>query len=506
MNIFEELAALVGVNIGVFKTDRLPEPNVNTPMTPEQIAKSSNPKGIIPAGRISDAPMDYNAFFDFENEKYFIQPGYQYEVIALIRKLSISNQSVSQALANIVNLANTGHKLQFDANVSADKVVEMTTHIETAVKTWHYGVASCHGLANKMFSQAMICGAVCAEIVPNKKFTGIYRFLMPMPESIRFVYDKPTISYLPYQRTRNILDAKPNEFGLKRLNINSFRYVAINGDTESPYGNPPYLPALGPLEDQHIMLDNIKFIIKQIGLVGFLEVLVDKPTQIEFETDPAYRARVTAYLDEVKMNLSKSMKDGIMVGVQEDHEFEFHSATANASGVSELFEQNEILVSSGLKQDPSLAGKATGSETGITIIFTKLISELKNIQIAVASVLQDLYALELRLAGYTFNTLDVVFDPSTVQDDLKMQQAQEIKVRNNRQMRMDGLISQDTYASNMGLDKAHQQTPVVPYAPNKPTSGDPSADAQSKAAREKKKDVSDKKVRAKNKPQAKKVR
>lgn len=505
MGFIENALSILGLDINLLKSN-LPIVSPYTPQTPEQIAKSPNIRKVIPPGRTSDSPYETNGVFNFQDGKYFVKPGYQYEIIPLIRRLTISNQSVSQALANIVNLANTPHKLQFDATVKPEDVVKMTTHIETVVKTWHYGISGCHGLSNKLISQAMVSGCVCAEIVPNIKFTGVYRLLMPLPETIRFIYDKPNISYLPYQVTHNLLEAEPKDFGLKPLNINSFRYISINGDTESPYGNPPYLPVLGPLEDQHVMLENIKFIIRQIGLVGFLEVLVEKPTQDDGEDDGAYRSRVTAYLDQVKINITKSMKDGVMVGIKEDHEFDFHSATTNAAGVSELFDQNETLVSQGLKQDPSLAGKATGSETGITIIFTKLISELKNIQIAVAAVLADAYALDLRMAGFVFNTLDVQFDASTITDDLKMQQAQEIKGRNNRQMRMDGLISQDQYAAMQGLDKAHQQDPVVPYAPVKPSSGDPNADAQSKAARERKKDVSDKKVREKNKPQAKKVR
>lgn len=169
-----------------------------------------------------------------------------------------------------------------------------------------------------------------------------------------------------------------------------------------------------------------------------------------------------------------------------------------------MFMMNELLVSSGLKQDPSLAGKGGGgAETFVTVVFTKLLSELKNIQSPVAKILEHACSLHLRLKGYSFKDIRITFNASTVQDDLKMQQAQEIKIRNKRQLRMDGIIDQDKYADELGYDKPFKQEPIVPFAPAKGSTGDPNIDAQKKAVREKEKDASDRKVRDKNRPQQK---
>lgn len=472
----------------------------NNPKNPEEIAKGP----AVPPARSSEAPADGPMLgYSFEDDKTLILPGYQFEVIPILRKLSINNQSVSQALSNIVNLANTGHKVTFDSSVKPEQIDEMRNHLEEVSKNWHYGVAGTHGLVNKLFSQAMITGAVVTETIPNDDFTGVYRVLLPKPETIRFVYDKRKLSYLPYQKVENsLLAALPTiEFGgLIPLNINTFKYIAISGDLESPYPNPPYLPSLGPLEDQKVMLENIKFIIRQIGVVGFLQLMVEKPERKDLESEGQYSARCIAYLEQCKKNITTSMRDGIVVGFQEEHTFEFQSVSKNAGGVGELFDANELLVYSGLKQDASLSGKGgSGAETAITIIFNKLISELKNIQLSVAEAIKFMYDLELRLAGYKFNKLEVVFNPSTVQDDLKMQQAQEIKIRNARQKRMDNIISQDQYADELGYEKPNGQEPVVPYAPQKASTGDPNLDAQKKAVREKSKDHSDKTSRDRKK-------
>lgn len=487
-------------SIKLFRKTPLPDP-----VQPRDMKSQRNK---VAPSRVSESPSEGGAMYSFETDKYLVQPGYQFEVIPLIRKLALGNQSVSQALSNIVNLANTGVKIRFDSAVDPKKVDEMKQHLERVVKNWHYGIPGVHGLANKLFAQAMISGATATETIPNKDFTGVYRVVMPLPETVRFLYNKATVTYEPHQVAKTDIFKASTTLGYRPLNPNTFRYFAINGDTESPYGNPPYLPSLGPLEDQKIMLENIKFIISQIGVVGFLELMVAKPDKDDLEGEPQYKARLAKYLDECKANIAKSMRDGVVVGYEDDHTFAFHSTSKNAAGVSELFNNNQLLVHSGLKQDPSLSGQGTsGSESAITIVFTKLLSELKNIQISVAAQLEFMFEMELRLAGYDFKYCKAEFEPSTIQDDLKIQQAREIKIRNARQLRMDGIIDQDQYADEMGYDEAAEDEPVVPFAPVKEGTGDPAVDAQQKAAREKSKDASDRKVRAKNKPQgAKKVR
>lgn len=461
--------------------------------------QSGRVKVAPPRSSEPDISPNISAYF---NDKVPVEPGFQFEVIEEIRCLALNNASVSQALNNIINLANTGHTLKFDSKVKNEDAIKMNKHIQDNLITWHYGVADGNALASKLFMQAFISGAVCSEVILDDDLKGVKRVTLPKPESIRFVYNKREATYEPYQVRKNSLGLKNiDENGLVKLNPASFKYYTLNTDLEAPYGYPPYLPAIPMLKDQKLMLANISFIIQQIGIVGFLELLMDKPDQRDGESDTQYAARLTAYLDDTKKNLSTSMRDGIVVGYKEDHEFQFHSASKNAAGVSDLFMQNEIMVHSGLKQDPMLSGKKSGAGEGyITVIFTKLISELRNVQSIVAKVLKHYYELELRLAGYSFSSLDVEFKPSTIQDDLKLQQAIEIKIRNSRQLWVDGIISKDEYARRIGQEKAHnQKTPEQIIQEQAKSTGDPNLDAQKKAVREKSKDVSDKKVRDKNK-------
>lgn len=449
----------------------------------------------------STEPEAYQGPFQHRD---MVLPEFAFDVIHEIRCLAINNASVSQALNNIINLANTGHELEFDSSVSAEQAAEMKAHIDKHVTTWHYGIADTNALASKLFMQLFIAGAIAEEVVLDDDLRGIKRVLMPKPETIRFVYNHRKVKYEPYQVRKNLFRSKRYDAsrGLVKLNEASFRYYTLNTDVEAPYGYPPYLPAIEPLNDQKLMISNINFIIQQMGVVGFLELLVDKPDIQDGESDIMYKKRLDAYLADCKRNISKSTREGIVVGYQEDHEFKFHSATKGANGVAELFSQNELIVHSGLKQDPSLSGKATqGGEGYINVIFTKLISELRNAQSVTSKALEHIYQLELRLRGFSFKTMRVKFKPSTIQDDLKTEQAKEIKIRNASKLWQEGVISKDRYAQMVGESKSHnQKTPEEVMIKKEGSTGDPNLDAQKKAVREKEKDASDRKVRSKNKP------
>lgn len=434
-----------------------------------------------------------------------VDPGFQFSVIEEIRCLALNNSSVSQALNNIINLANTGHTLKFDDKVNNEEALKMDKHIKRHIKSWHYGIADANGLASKLFMQAFIAGAVCSEVILDDDLKGVKRVTLPRPESIRFVYNRREATYEPYQLRKGFINSPSYnpESGLVKLSTASFKYYTLNTDLEVPYGYPPYLPAIPSLKDQKLMLANINFIIQQMGIVGFLELLVEKPDQNDGESDISYGRRLIKYLDECKSNINSSMREGVVVGFTDEHQFQFHSATKNASGVTELFNQNEVQVHSGLKQDPMLSGKKSGAGEGyITVIFTKLISELRNVQSIVAQVLKHYYELELRLAGFQFDELTVEFKPSTIQDELKLAQAKEIVIRNARQLWADEVISKDEYARRVGEAKAHTQKSAADIAMEQQpkSTGDPNLDAQKKAVREKSKDASDRKVREKNKP------
>lgn len=430
------------------------------------------------------------------------------QVIPLIRKLMMINPDISQAIHNIITLGNTGHKVCFDKTIDPDQVELMRNHLTNKKLIWSAGCAGMDGLINKMFAQLLVSGALSNEWVPNKKLNGVDTVILVNPEDIVFTLAEGNIKYTPWQRIiggfdSGILGTPPssvNPSGLIPLNPYTYRYYGLNGDTEVPYGFPPYMSALERIRTQNNMQTNIDFVIDQMGLLGFLEILMGKPDQLDGESDENYTARLDGILGQVQGRVEQGIKDGIVVGFKDDTEFKFNSFTREVTQAIALFKQNELMIGSAIKMDMSLMGRDySTSETQITVVFMKMLSEMRNMQNIIKANLEFGYALELTLAGFKFDYLKVQFNRSTLQDDLKFQQAREIMIRNVTQLLILGLIDQDQAADELGFEAPAFPEPMVPWeilaGGTMPL--DQSADDQK---REGDKDKSDKKVRKKNKP------
>jgi hypothetical protein len=464
----------------------------------QEPAESRPTKTTVPSTR-QTRPQDQNAFTDIKGKTTFVTPGFIADFIPVIRKLSWVNEDMGLAVNDMVRLTNTGHKIKFDPEINPDVKAKMKQHLKDKQIEWGDGVDGINGLVNKFIAQMWISGAISGEWVVSNDKTGIKNVAVVNPETIVFSWNQKQLRYEPYQKqiTNPLMGVTSGYIGVNyvKLNENTYRYYGINGDTELPYGIPPFLTALNAISTQGDMVGNIKYIMKQIGLLGFFEALMEKPAQNEGETEPQYIARLNSFLDTTKTQIIDGMSEGVIVGYKEDHEFTFHSTTKDLGGVADIFNQNERSVANGLKYSSEFLGigGSKGTETGISIVFTKMLSQLTNIQSVIAAFLEFGYNLELRLAGFDFKNITVEFNPSTISDELKHQQGQEIKVRNVIAMYGQGIIGQQQAAELLGYEKPDQLEPRIM----------PDKQAEMDQKREKDKDASDRKNRDKNKPQPK---
>jgi hypothetical protein len=450
--------------------------------------------GIVVAGPTSrkDEPLDGIPLLKRSLKVY--KADFEFEVIPVIRKLAKINPDVNQALDDFVKLANTGHNIKFDPDLKPEQVEKMKEFLNNSAKEWSVGAAGKNGVVNKMFRQAMIGGAISNEWVPNMDLNDIEEVRFIKPENIRYVVTRKNRKPVPYQKIKNQFELSPSLKSLKKLNTFQYKYLALNGDTDSPYGCPPYLPVLKPAATQQKMIDNIDFIVQSLGLLGHLEAKIDKPDQNASENDGAYETRLRNLLLGMKDVVMSSLRDGVTVGFKDDHEFDFKQTTPSAEGAQGLFEMNELQMSSALKYDAAFMGRPGSTETLITILFTKMLAQLSNIQSIIGENLEFGYKLALTLGGFKFKTVKVEFKRSTITDDLKLQQAEEIKLRNLVVKYQQGIISQEQFADEAGYEKPDQIEPRE----------DPAIAQQAqvdKENREADKDKSDKKVRDKNNPQ-----
>lgn len=422
-----------------------------------------------------------------------ITPSYRQDLIPLIRDLYKINPDVSIALQDMFKLSNTAHRIDFPNNTT-EEARKMRLHLREASKRWSRYSAGMPGLINRMICQIMVGGALSTEAVPNTDLTGLSTILFINPEDIRFERENNGV-YQPYQINRfKGTNDKPQYI---KLNTATYIYVGMYNDTDEPYGIPPFLAALDSIKTQHDMRINFKEIMEIMGMVGFLEAKMEKPARKANESDGAYRARLSKILRDLKVNLKDGMKDGIVTGYIDDHEFKLNSTSASLENLDVPWKMNQQSVANGLGVNSSLIGvQQNNTEGGAGIALSKLISQLQNIQMIIKFALEFYYSLELQLAGMPNKGVEVVFSTSTISDEIKVQQAQEYKIKNVIAKYNQGLISQEQAAWELGYTRPDQPEPRVVE------DADDAINTPNRK-READKDKSDRKTRDKNNPMPK---
>lgn len=450
----------------------------------------------IPPGRVS-VPDDSSqglvvSLRDITN---LVTPSFRSNIIPLIRDLYKVNPDMSIAIQDMFKLSNTGHTISFPNN-TPEEAKKMKEHLSMVSKRWSNYTAGVNGLVNRFIVQCLTSGAISIEAVPNNKLDGISTIVFVNPENIYFRRLENGV-YHPYQKNPyTILNDRPDFI---KLNTETYIYVGMYNDTDEPYGVPPFMAALDSIKGQHDMRVNFKHIMELMGMVGFLEAKMEKPPREPNESVQAYRARLNNTLVKLKKNMMGGLKDGIVTGYKEDHEFKLNSTTQSLQNLEKPWAMNQQSVANGLGINSNIIGVQTSNtEGGAGILLSKMISQLKNIQMLVSHILEFIYTLELRLSGFNNKGIKVEFGTSTISDELKVQQGLEYKIRNLQALYNQGIINQQQYAWAMGYEKPDQKEP-------RQINNDISdiEDSAKKQKREADKDKSDRKTRDKNNPMPK---
>lgn len=451
----------------------------------------------ISPGRVSVPDDALSATVYLRKITNIVNPPYFTELVPLLRDLYKVNPDVSIALQDMFKLANTPHRINFPHN-STKEAMDMRDHLYEVQKNWSKYTAGIYGLITKMIVQALVGGAISIEAVPKDDLSGIATILFIKPETIRFKR-LDNGEYHPYQLVKTVDPLKPLTEPLVKLNTETFKYIGIYNDTDEPNGIPPFLAALDSIKGQHTMKTNFKHIMELMGMVGFLEAKMEKPPQKPSESTPSYEKRLSGLLRQLKVNLVKGMKDGVVTGFIDDHEFKLNSTTQSLQHLDTVWNMNQQGVANGLGINSNIIGlSANTGEAGAGIMLSKMVSQLRNIQELVSCALEFIYSLELRLAGYRNKGCKVEFATSTISDELKTQQAREYKVRTLVSLYNQGIINQDQFAWEMGYHSPDQKEPRIPLGDSE--GAGTVDDSAKKRKREADKDTSDRKTRDKNTP------
>jgi SPP1 gp7 family putative phage head morphogenesis protein len=452
-------------------------------------------KPIAGGGRSSTNESEFNVL-----PNYFqpVSTDFPFQLLDVLENSAIFNRHLSYAVDNVVTLAATTMTVEFADTVKTADAKKMRAHLRGAESRWYAFTDGQASLTNDLFAQVATFGCLSAEIVPTKKLDGVQSVPKVGPQRIRFFYDRDSDSYTPFQKVGLGTPGSGTGrlAGYKELNQQTYKYIAAKKYKATPYGQPPFIAALEDIARANKALGSFNSMIDRMGMLGFLSVLVQMPKKFEGETGVAYKQRLVHHLqNEVRPQVEMGFARGMTIGFQNAHKFELQGNQMNVQGAEGIMNMMNSLIYAGLHQDPNMLGdnQAT-TETFGRVILAKMTAQVASYQRVVASFFEQLYLMELYLAGFRPGSVKCTFEPALIGDKKREEETEQLRIANVTNKINAGIISQDIGAAELGYDKAFAKGPVrgpvgsgATAADNKDGtestgSGNPNADKQANDA------------------------
>jgi len=341
-----------------------------------------------------------------------------------------------------VTLGNTGHQLEVTA--------EQESVIEEALTRLNQLAAQINAddLVNHLLRQIGINGALSIEWVSKSDLSGIEKAILVPVTSIRFKYDKQRDLHVPHQ-----LVSRTNRY--IELSEATYSYIPLETAEGSPYAIPPFLAALGNAVIQLFMMDNIKFIIKKLGLLGFISMVMEMPPAKHGEEDEHYRARLQSMQQDFATNFAENYREGVAVHF-DNVKLEHRPVAADARGATDIIKVNEEQIASGLKTDPAMLGRSySTTETYAGVVYGKMVERLDAFRRMVKRAIEKGYKLDLWLGGIPVRDVSLAFNANKAMDPRAEAETERILTETAILKMEAGLISPDEAARELGYEEAY---------------------------------------------------
>lgn len=375
-------------------------------------------------------------------------PLISFEMLKTLKTLWVFNPDLSQFVANIIHLANTGHQVLVDATTDAKSEAVVNRLNESASRIYRNG-AGVDGLINAYLAQVAWSGAISSEDVVNLAGQRVEEVVLVPVEQIRFRYEEG--KYAPYQQLDGLTSVRTG--GLIKLNPETYRYYALQTIENSPYAKPPATAAVNMITGaQTDAVDNISWIVKKFGILGLVSVGVTPPTRKPSEAEHEFQSRAATYLARVKASLDGNLNKGLLV-TYKDQKVEHSPVTQSGQGAYEIFRVVEEQVMSGLAMQPAFFGRTDSTtETYADVVYNLLLAQIGNIQRLAKRRQEATYRMDLRLAGIEVDGVSLQFNRAQARDPQKEASAKQSNWQTVKEKVQEGLISPDEGAQELGYE------------------------------------------------------
>ena len=384
-----------------------------------------------------------------------VVPPFDLQILTTLKKLWLCNPDFSQHVSNSESLGNTGHTLTVDAVSDSQAEAALSRINEAAARIYQNG-AGVDGLINAYLDQLAWAGALSSEDVVDFAGRRVDQVVLVPVEQIRFRYLDG--KYVPHQQPSmfNALGSARSPLGLIPLNPETYHYYAIQTIENLPYAKPPATAAVELMMGaQHDAIDNIKWIVKKLGILGLVAFLVKKPSARTGESESEFKRRAERYLADTKEKLDGNFNRGLLVGYKGEHDINHANVASDGRGSREIFQVIEELVFSGMGSMAAFHGRNyTTTETFADVIYSILAAQVLNRQRLVKRRQEQTNRLDLRLAGIQVDGASLQFNRVEARNELQKAQAEEIRQRVVLERARAGIISPDQAAQELGYESA----------------------------------------------------
>ena len=463
---------------------------------------------------------------DIVIKKYMINPDYRAEILYNLEEMFFTDEHLGGAAKKIVKMLSVDFKLNLkyeDNTVLKSKILRELECLDFGDKNIYtdkdeIAINESNNTAiNNMALQLVITGAIgrAALLTEKPKVVGTtpldlkhvrpyitkegniewvqrfetkqntFNYLTQLRHDGGNMITDPNIVLNPYRGAdyNGVLDM---DYTLKLdgtsyipLNKERFIYQPAITYQDNPIGVPPFLTALASAKLERSMLGGVANYSERFNAVSFVTVLVRPITAKNGESRDAYAARVNDLLTKVTEKIDNGFRNGYFIGFTGVHDIKIDSTQADATGFNILYKWAVVNKASGLGIPPLLLGVETQvSESLARILVQTMLAELKEYQDALGDALlkffnfylkinQPAYALRMREKNIK---LELKFKNSSIEDNLRAEQAKALEVNRLVTLVNQGIISNDDMAIELGYEKAHLKNPPVAEAvsPNKP--------------------------------------
>ncbi len=325
----------------------------------------------------------------------YAEPSWLYPFFRYIRD---SVPDVSAGVWAWVRLCATPQSVEYD-NGTDEEIAEAKAIIETLDANLfefdHMKRQGMDALVNSFFLSVFTYGAFAGEVVLKEDHSGIDRF---------FIIDPATIRFKRYPTSRRLVPFQATPDGtLRRLRLASFFYYALDADGDNPYGRSPLLSLPFVLRIQQQMIADMGKASHNFGHPT-LHLTYRAPERAPGESAVEYNNRIQANFNQVVEGLRAKEADSNFITYDN---IEIKVLSPEGSGVAwhESLQAISEQVIAGLHLAPFMIGRNWGTtETWGAAQYDLLTSNAVSVQRGAKRMAEWLRNTELALRGSRVTT------------------------------------------------------------------------------------------------------